>query len=98
MDNTNMAKQLADFLDATQTRKMVSRCQPNDTRTCYLLEAVQLILTYGKGDTNIDTLLNSIPAEASLFTLLDVALQRWLTFVALERPDLQPSETKKKIN
>ena len=94
--NINTINQPADFGDAMHTRKMVSRCQPNGTQNCYLLEAVQLILFYGKDGSNIDATLDGISDSQPLTDLLTLSLQAWLS-VFVERPDLIPSEFKKNI-
>jgi hypothetical protein len=94
IEDLDTVYQPAYFRDTIQPRKMVSQCKQNGTQNCYLLEAVQLILTYGRDESDLEALLDSIPDNVDLNFILILALQRWAQFIEAN-PQLEPSKIEK---
>ena len=95
MTNIKTNNQPANSHSGVQTRAMVSTCQPDGDRLCYLAEAVELILFGEKRNrTDIDTLLDIIPDNETLDWMLTLGLQQ-LALFGLENPVLVPGEYEK---
>ncbi|CAF4094985.1 unnamed protein product [Rotaria sp. Silwood2] len=76
-------------LDRNQGRAMVSTCQPNGDRYCYLTEAIELILFGEKRNkTDIESLVSIVPDDETLNWFILLGLQR--LYLLFEDPNNKP--------
>ncbi|CAF2976093.1 unnamed protein product [Rotaria socialis] len=79
-------------LARAQPKAMVSTCDPNGNRFCYLTEAIELILFGSKQNrTDIEALVEAIPETETLDWFLTLGLQE-LAMFGMNNPNLVPSD------